>query len=84
MLAVACMGYVRRPQSRNTDDNLSLIFAQAWLLVAGLSSGLGLLQYSGISDSFSPWVNTTVPGEAFANLRQRNQFASLTNIGLLD
>ena len=83
MLAVAFMGYVRCRQSRNTDDNLSLLFAQAWLLAAGLSSGLGLIQYSGFSDGFSPWVNTTAPGEAFANLRQRNQFASLTNIGLL-
>ena len=30
----------------------------------------------------SPWINTTPLGEAFGNLRQRNQFASLTNIAL--
>ena len=83
IFTVGCIGHVRFQRSRNTGDNLSLIFAQAWLLVAGLSSGLGLIQYSGISDWFSPWINTTLPGEAFANLRQRNQFASLTNIGLL-
>ena len=40
------------------------------------------MQYFGVADSFSPWVNTTQIGEAFGNLRQRNQFASLTNIGL--
>ena len=31
---------------------------------------------------FKPWINVTAAGEAFANLRQRNQFATLTNIGL--
>ena len=28
------------------------------------------------------WVNHTSLGEAYANLRQRNQFATFTNIGL--
>ncbi len=57
--------------------------AVGWILAALVSSGIGLLQYFGLSDSLSPWINHTAPGEAFANLRQRNQFASLTNIGLL-
>ena len=57
--------------------------AMGWLLAALVSSGIGLLQYLGVADLFSPWINTTAPGEAFANLRQRNQFASLTNIGLI-
>jgi O-antigen ligase len=54
----------------------------AWLAAALLSVGLGLLQYFGISAALAPWVNSTHTGEAFANLRQRNQFATLTNIGL--
>ncbi len=53
-----------------------------WLSAASLSSLVGLLQYFGVGDALSPWVSTTAEGEAFANLRQRNQFASLTNIGL--
>lgn len=57
--------------------------ALAWLAAAMLSAALGLLQYVGASAMFGPWVNSTGLGEAFANLRQRNQFASLTNIGLL-
>ena len=44
---------------------------------------MGLLQYLGWSASLTPWVSTTNLGEAFANLRQRNQFATLINIGLL-
>ena len=55
----------------------------SWCVAALLSAILGLIQYFGFADSFSPWINTTASGEAFANLRQRNQFASLTNIGLV-
>ncbi len=57
--------------------------AQAWLLAALISSVIGLLQYFGLTAALEPLVNrTSWPGEAFANLRQRNQFASLTNIAL--
>jgi O-antigen ligase len=56
--------------------------ADAWLVAALVSSLLALVQYFGLSPQFAPWVNSTEPGEAFANLRQRNLFASLTSIGL--
>ena len=53
------------------------------LLAAGLvSSVLALLQYIDIEAALAPWINETQPGEAFANLRQRNQFATLTNMAL--
>ena len=55
----------------------------AWVLAAVLSSLIGLLQYGGASAAWVPLVNTTPLGEAFGNLRQRNQFATLTNIGLV-
>ena len=57
----------------------------AWaLLIAGLASSLmGLLQYFGIAAALEPWVRQGTYGEAFANLRQRNQFASLTNMALV-
>lgn len=55
----------------------------AWLTAAGLSSLLGVLQYLDLARELAPWVNQPVRGEAFANLRQRNQFASLTSIGLV-
>lgn len=40
------------------------------------------MQYTGHSAAWAPWVNLTPAGEAFANLRQRNQFATLTNMAL--
>ena len=56
--------------------------AWAWLLAGVLSSAIGLLQYFGAAAALDPWVNQAMLGEAFANLRQRNQFASLTNMAL--
>ena len=55
--------------------------ALAWLLAALLSSVMALLQYLG-TNPVPSLINGTNAGEAFANLRQRNQFATLTNIGL--
>ena len=57
--------------------------AWAWLAAGLLSSAMGLYQYFGADTRFLPWINQTSLGEAFANLRQRNQFASLTNIALM-
>jgi O-antigen ligase len=59
-----------------------------WLVVgliaaAVISAILGILQYVGWARELSPWVNQPLKGDAFANLRQRNQFASLTSIGLV-
>lgn len=56
--------------------------AAAWLTAALLSAAFGLLQYFELTVPFGGWVNKTDLGEAYANLRQRNQFATLTNIGL--
>ena len=55
----------------------------AWLAAAALSAAIALAQYFGLSQDASPWISQTQAGEAFANLRQRNQFATLTSIGLL-
>jgi O-antigen ligase len=56
--------------------------SRAWLAAALLSAVFGLLQYLGWDQAFAPWINQTAVGEAFGNLRQRNQFATLMNIGL--
>ena len=56
--------------------------AWGWLLAGLLSSVLGLVQYLGASEAWAPWVNTNEMGRAFANLRQPNQFATLTNMAL--
>lgn len=57
--------------------------ASAWLWAALTSCLIGLLQYSGQTQALGQWVNSTDIGEAFGNLRQRNQFATLTSVGLL-
>lgn len=68
----------RRVDARTTQ---TLVFT-AWLAAAVLASAMGLVQYFGEADRFAPWVSHAQVGEAYANLRQRNQFASLTSIGL--
>lgn len=57
--------------------------AGAWLVAAGVSAVIGLLQYFDATGWFGMWVNHTGAGEAYGNLRQRNQFATLMNIGLV-
>lgn len=44
---------------------------------------MALLQYAGIESYFGNLITAADPGQAFANLRQRNQFSTLTSIGLL-
>ncbi len=59
------------------------LLAAAWLAAALISCLMALLQYFGAASALAPWLSPTLPGEAFANLRQRNQFATLTSIGLV-
>ena len=65
-------------------DHISKVqtVAAAWLLAASASAGMGLLQYLGYAAHFSPWLNFVEAGQAYANLRQRNQQATLLAIGL--
>ena len=52
------------------------------VVAAAASAALGLLQYFGASAHFGPWVNFAPAGEAYANLRQTNQYATLCWMGL--
>ncbi|NQW92914.1 MAG: O-antigen ligase C-terminal domain-containing protein [Polaromonas sp.] len=78
ILAVVGFAVTRRVAA----DRLISVAAWSWLIAGVISGAIGLLQYFGAAAELSPWVNQTRYGEAFANLRQRNQFATLTNIGL--
>lgn len=62
--------------------NWSKGVAWGWVFAGTASSVIALLQYFGEASHFAPWVSQASPGEAFANLRQRNQFATLTNISI--
>lgn len=54
---------------------------QALLVAALISSAMAVAQYAGLAHQL-PGVWPVGPGEAFGNLRQRNQFGSLTALGL--
>ena len=86
LLTWACVGLSLLAWSLRGDSlpegGLAKVAAAAWLAAAVVSALIGLVQYFGYSPAVGAWINHTGPGEAFANLRQRNQFASLMNIGL--
>ncbi len=65
------------------DEPLLRWLVLGLLAAAVISAVLGMLQYLGLARELSPWVNQPLKGDAFANLRQRNQFASLTSLGLV-
>ena len=84
--AMVCMGVMAWVGRRVAwpANRLMPWLVSAWLTAAIISSLLGLLQYVDMASSLSPWVNQPAfKGDAFANLRQRNQFATLTSIGLV-
>ena len=57
----------------------------AWgILAAGVvSAALGLLQYYGLAEPLVPWTTSPPLGQAYGNLRQRNQFATLISMALV-
>ena len=79
LLLIWCQRLVRSGNSVLVVE----VAATAWALVATFSSLIAMLQYFGFAGDYAPWVNSAAIGEAYANLRQRNQFASLVNIGLV-
>jgi O-antigen ligase len=82
--SLMCVWLMAAVGRRAAVDETLLRWLMAGLLMAAvISAGLGMLQYLGLARELSPWVNQPVKGDAFANLRQRNQFASLTSLGLV-
>jgi O-antigen ligase len=59
---------------------LAIALTLGWILAGVVSCCIAYFQYFGISEGLQPWVSYSKLGEAYANLRQRNQFATLTNI----
>lgn len=70
-----------RQQGKDTD--MLRAVATAWVVAAAISAVIGLLQYFGETAAFGVWINHTELGTAYGNLRQRNQFATLINVGLV-
>lgn len=80
--AASLFGIYRLTPDLTSNNRLVTVAATAWLAAGLLSCAMGLFQYFGGEGGLLPWVNQAELGQAFANLRQRNQFASLTNMAL--
>lgn len=78
LASAACASLLWLSRSHLTPQ----LMAMAWASAALISSAMGLLQYFGVADHFSPWIHPGSLGQAFANLRQRNQLATLCSMGL--
>ena len=69
-------GAGRRRKHQQRDDGRPVGWPRA------VSAALGILQYLGFSERFTPWMNVAAAGEAYGNLRQPNLYASLCWIGV--
>jgi O-antigen ligase len=77
--AAACLGAGMVRAGPSTSAVLAV-----GILAAGLvSAALGLLQYYGSAEPLVPWTTTPALGQAYGNLRQRNQFATLISMALV-
>jgi hypothetical protein len=85
VLVIACLGagLVAADQSASKRPQCVRVLAALWLAVALFSVLMALCQYLRIEHWFAPWISHSGDGTAFANLRQRNQFATLSGMGLL-
>lgn len=62
----------------------ALELAQAWTCAALVSCAIGLLQYFGEAGALGGWAHVPAYlGDAVGNLRQRNQLATLTSMGVV-
>lgn len=67
---------------RAGNTNAVSAIAWAWLLAGVLSTVIALMQYFGWVSVLGAWASPAPVGEAYGNLRQRNQFATLTVIAM--
>ena len=73
-----CFGTLLR-----TRDARWRVLLWGWAIAAGLSALMALVQFFDQTLPFAPWINYAGLGQAFGNLRQRNQLATLCSMGLV-
>jgi hypothetical protein len=84
LLSLLALGvWLLLPWRAEGPGAMARVLATSWLLAALLSTGLALLQYTGNASQWAPWVSQSPLGTVYANLRQRNHFASLISLGLV-
>ena len=64
------------------DEQVSRGVRTGLLAAAALTAAFGIVQYFGLSAPLAPWVSYASAGEAYGNLRQPNQYASLCWLGM--
>jgi O-antigen ligase len=64
-------------------DQMQSAMVHGLLWAGAVSAVLGLLQYYALAGFLHPWTPEPGAGQAFGNLRQRNQFASLISMALI-
>lgn len=64
------------------EPQFARLIAAAWVAAAAASTVIALLQYLGLAHWLGSFASGSASHEAYANLRQRNQFATLTAIGV--
>ena len=69
--------------SKTPQRQLQTNIVNAWGLAALLSACIGLLQYFGFANGLQGLASAADVGQAYGNLHQRNQFATLLSMGLL-
>jgi O-antigen ligase len=82
ILAVGMAADIGAAFFRGTE-RMNAAFAYGLLGAGIVSAVLGLAQYYGFAKHLEPWTTAPAIGQAFGNLRQRNQFASLIAMALI-
>ena len=82
IVACAALGALARSSDSVFPWSASLL-AWAWLAASLVSTVIALAQYFGASDWLGPLAAYSPSRYAYGNLRQKNHYATLANIGLL-
>jgi O-antigen ligase len=77
--AAALVWFVLPPAARGPAATL---IATAWLVAACINGAIAVAQYFGLVTESTAWASAAAYGEAYGNLRQRNQLATLLALGL--
>jgi O-antigen ligase len=80
--ACAALGTLARDGGLAFPWSASLL-AWAWLAAGLISTVIALAQHFGVADVLGPFAAYSPGRQAYGNLRQRNHYATLANIGLL-
>lgn len=83
VFATGIAAFVGAELAQQDRTRMQAALAHGLLWAGAISAVLGLLQYYDLAGFLHPWTSEPGAGQAFGNLRQRNQFASLISMALI-